>query len=55
MTLFSLVWLAILWLLILAMARAFSRVDRAAAYLQVPYLAWVAFAGYLNLMVFLLN
>ena len=53
--LFSLVWLAILWLLILAMARAFSRVDRAAAYLQVPYLAWVACAGYLNLMVFLLN
>ena len=53
--LFSLVWLAILWLLILAMARAFSRVDRAAAYLQVPYLAWVAFAGYLNLMVFPLN
>ena len=53
--LFSLIWLVMLWLLILAMARAFSRVDRTAAYLQIPYLLWVAFAGYLNLMVFLLN
>lgn len=53
--LFSLVWLVILWLLILAMARAFSRVDRTAAYLQIPYLLWVAFAGYLNLMIFLRN
>ena len=29
--------------------------DPAAAWLQVPYLLWVAFAGYLNLGVWMLN
>lgn len=29
--------------------------DRLAAYLLIPYLAWIAFATYLNLMIVLLN
>ena len=33
----------------------FSRIDKAAGYLQIPYLLWVTFAGYLNLGVYLLN
>ena len=45
----ALVWLIALWGAILWMASAFSRVDKAAARLQIPYLVWVAFAGYLNL------
>ena len=49
------VWLVILWALILMMTLTFSRVDRPAALLQIPYLIWVAFAGYLNLGVYLLN
>ncbi|MBE7003131.1 MAG: tryptophan-rich sensory protein [Ruminococcaceae bacterium] len=49
------VWLVILWALILMMALAFGRVDRPAALLQIPYLIWVAFAGYLNFGVWLLN
>ena len=32
-----------------------SRIDTTAAWLQVPYLLWVFFAGYLNLGVYLLN
>lgn len=48
-------WLAVLWVLILLMTRAFQLSDRTAARLQIPYLLWVAFAGYLNLGVFLLN
>ncbi len=51
----ALLWLCALWVLILEMVLAFRRVDRTAAYLQVPYLLWVAFAGYLNLGVWLLN
>ncbi len=49
------VWLVLLWLVILAMTAAFSRIKPWAAWLQVPYLLWVAFAGYLNLAVYLLN
>lgn len=49
------IWLVALWLLILAAAVEFYRVSRGAGYLMVPYLLWVAFAGYLNFGVFLLN
>lgn len=49
------VWLAILWALILMMTFTFSKADRLSALLQIPYLIWVFFAGYLNLGVWLLN
>ena len=52
---FALLWLAALWLLILGMITAFYEVDSLAARLQVPYLLWVAFAGYLNAGVWILN
>ena len=29
--------------------------DTTAAYLQIPYLLWATFAGYLNFMIYLLN
>ena len=48
-------WLAILWALILMMTFAFGKADRLAALLQIPYLVWVLFAGYLNFGVWLLN
>lgn len=52
---FALAWLAVMWGLILAMVLTFRQVDKTAAYLQIPYLIWVAFAGYLNAGVWLLN
>ena len=51
----ALAWLAALWLLILWMILTFRKVDRAAAWLQVPYLLWVTFAAYLNFGVWWLN
>lgn len=48
-------WLAVLWGLILWMIRVFRQADRPAALLQIPYLLWVTFAGYLNAGVWLLN
>ena len=51
----ALVWLIALWCVILWMITAFSRVEQTAARLQIPYLVWVAFAGYLNLGVWVLN
>ncbi len=53
--LFALVWLIVLWFLILAMIIAFYQHNKLAAYLQIPYLIWVAFAGYLNAGIWLLN
>lgn len=47
--------LVVLWALILLMLRAFRPLDSLAAWLQLPYLAWVSFAGYLNLGVWWLN
>ena len=52
---FAFLWLILLWILILWMIVLFSRVDRVAALLQIPYLLWVSFAGYLNYGVWMLN
>lgn len=52
---FAFVWLAVLWALVLVMIRRFGKVDVWAARLQWPYLAWLTFAGYLNLGVWMLN
>lgn len=53
--LLSFVWLIILWFLIVGMIVKFEKINKAAAWLQTPYLLWVAFAGYLNLAIYLLN
>ena len=47
--------LACLWLAILANILAFFPIDPLAAGLLLPYLAWVTFAGALNLAVWRLN
>lgn len=52
---FSFFWLLCLLLLILFMTVAFWRIRRLSAYLQIPYIVWVSFAGYLNLAIWLLN
>lgn len=53
--LFSFIWLILLLILIIAMIVSFMSVNKTAAYLQIPYLLWAAFATYLNFGVFLLN
>jgi len=52
---FAFFWLIALWLLILWMTISFYQVDKTAALLQIPYLLWVAFAGYLTFGVWMLN
>jgi tryptophan-rich sensory protein len=49
------VWLLLLFALVLAMALSFWKISRKAALLQIPYLAWLLFAGYLNLATILMN
>ncbi len=44
-----------IWISILMMIILFSRVDKFAAYLQIPYLLWVSFASTLNGAIWFLN
>ncbi len=53
--LFAFIWLVALWIVIIAMIISFRKVSPVAAYLQIPYLIWVTFAGYLNLAIYILN
>ena len=48
-------WLLILLPLILITTVRFLRISKPAALLMLPYIAWVAFAGYLNLAIATLN
>ena len=52
---FAVIWLFVLWVLVFLMIIQFSKVDRTAALLQIPYLVWLTFAAYLNIGVWLLN
>ena len=45
----------LLWVMIVATIRLFAGVDRWAAWLLAPYLAWVSFATALNAAIYLLN
>ncbi len=51
----SFILLVLLWALIIGMVVSFYKVNKTAALLQIPYLLWVTFAGYLNLAIYLLN
>ncbi len=53
--LFAFIWLVALWGLIDATTFLFQRISNKAGYLLLPYIAWVGFAGYLNLSIYLLN
>ena len=52
---FSFFWLVLLWVLIFYTIRLFYPISNTAAYLLIPYLFWVTFAGYLNLGIAALN
>jgi benzodiazapine receptor len=47
--------IAALWCAILANVLVFARVSRPAAWLLIPYLAWVSFASVLNFSLYMLN
>lgn len=49
------IWLMLLFILVLIMTIRFNRVDKTAAILQIPYIIWLVYAGYLNLGTYILN
>lgn len=53
--LFSFIWLVLLWILVIIMILRFKEINKLAAYLNIPYLIWLTFAGYLNMGIWILN
>ena len=51
----SFIWLILLLVLVLKMVKQMKYKNTIASYLQIPYIIWILFAGYLNLGVYLLN
>lgn len=53
--LFAFIWILLLIVLISYMISQFYKINKYAAYLQIPYFIWSLFAAYLNLGIYLLN
>lgn len=48
-------WIILLIILVITMIIIFYRINKLAGLLQIPYLLWLCFALYLNVMIYLLN
>ncbi len=53
--LFASVWILLLLYLIIRTIIKYYKIDKAAAFLQIPYLVWVSFATYLTFAIWYLN
>ncbi len=53
--LFSFIWIILLIGLVIIMIIKFYKINKTAAYLQIPYLLWLVFAAILNFSIYLLN
>ena len=53
--LFAFLWILLLLALLIVMTIKFYEKNKVAGLLQLPYLAWVTYASYLNLSIYLLN
>ena len=52
---FAFVWLLLLLFFIILLVINAKKVSKIAFYLLIPYVIWVIFAGYLNIMIAILN
>ena len=53
--LFSFIWILLLLAIVIIMIVKFYKIDKMAAYLNIPYVLWILFAGFLNLGIYILN
>ena len=53
--LLAFIWLVALIILVIIMTVKFYKIDKVAGLIQIPYILWLLFAGYLNFMVYMLN
>ena len=52
---FSSIWIVLLLIVVLLMIYNFSKINKTAAFLQIPYVIWLLFALYLNITIAILN
>lgn len=52
---FAFLWLIILWVLVFIFIKNALKLNKISAYLMIPYLLWITFAGYLNVAIAILN
>ena len=52
---FSSLWIVLLLIAVILMIISFFKIDKKAAYLQIPYVLWLLFALYLNVSIAILN
>lgn len=53
--LIAFVWIIVLILLVILMISRFFKINKFAAYLQIPYVIWLFIALYLNYSIYILN
>ena len=53
--LLAFIWLLFLLYLVIRTTYLYKKIDKVAAALQIPYIIWTAFAGYLSFSVWVLN
>ena len=51
----ALIWLILLFVLVIMTIIVYKKIDKAAAYLQIPYVIWLLIAAYLNAAILILN
>ena len=51
----GLIVIILLWITIFITIIRFKEISKAAAYLLIPYIVWVTFAGLLNLVIWMIN
>ena len=52
---FSAIWIVLLLIAVILMIISFFKIDKKAAFLQIPYVLWLLFALYLNVSIAILN
>lgn len=53
--LFSFLWIFVILFFVILMIINFYKINKVSAYLQIPYVLWLLFAGFLNYSIYYLN
>lgn len=53
--LFAFIWLILILIFVIIFVIKFYKINKIAAYIQIPYIIWLLFAGILNLSIYFLN
>lgn len=53
--LFSFLWIFVILFFVILMIMNFYKINKTSAYLQIPYVLWLLFAGFLNYSIYYLN